>query len=454
MNIRTFTARTMAEAIELVRRDIGAGAVVLHTRTYRSGGVLGIGGKTTVEVIAADGREIGRMKQRNAPRRTPPVSLPAKPVAPPEVSATAGDLIRKTYAAARAELTSTRDPAADTVELRPAPDGCTAPPARDQLAEEMRTVKRMVARMMTRQQAGEAQGSHNLPDKLFDQYLALLEQEVAEELAQEIIQQVRTSLHENELNDDAAVARASRDCIAKLIPADPNTGRFQRSREGKPFTMALIGPTGVGKTTTIAKLAANFKLRQKRSVGLVTLDTYRIAAVDQLQTYADIIGVPLHVVTSPEEMLRVNALCRGCDVVLIDTAGRSQRDDPRLEQLHSFVKAASPHEVHLVLSSTCTQRVLLDTVERFSKIPTDSIIFTKLDEAVSFGVLLNVIQKVNKRLSFVTTGQEVPHQIEPGRGDRLAALLLGDQTLDRGAGGMADAKPRAAGASGVIGGVR
>jgi len=112
-------------------------------------------------------------------------------------------------------------------------------------------------------------------------------------------------------------------------------------------------------------------------------------------------------------------------VVLIDTAGRSQRDDERLTQLSAFLKAANPDETHLVLSSTCSQRVLMETVERFSVVHTDRIIFTKLDEAVTFGVLLNVLGKADKRLSYVTTGQEVPHQIEPGCPDRLAELVLG-----------------------------
>jgi flagellar biosynthesis protein FlhF len=120
------------------------------------------------------------------------------------------------------------------------------------------------------------------------------------------------------------------------------------------------------------------------------------------------------------------AKCRDYDVVLIDTAGRSQRDDGKLDQLAAFIAAANPHEVHLVLSSTANEHVLLEAAERFTKMRIDHIIFTKLDEAVSFGVLLNVVRKVNKQLSYITTGQEVPHQIEPGRSERLAGLILGE----------------------------
>jgi len=120
------------------------------------------------------------------------------------------------------------------------------------------------------------------------------------------------------------------------------------------------------------------------------------------------------------------ARCQEYDVVLIDTAGRSQRDDEKLEDLRRSMEVADPHEIHLVLASTCSQRVLMEAVERFSRIRIDRVIFTKLDEAVNFGVLLNVARRVNKRLSYLTTGQDVPHQIEPGRSHRLAELIMGE----------------------------
>jgi len=112
-------------------------------------------------------------------------------------------------------------------------------------------------------------------------------------------------------------------------------------------------------------------------------------------------------------------------VVLIDTAGRSQRNADRLDELAQLIEVAKPHETHLVLSATASQRVLLEIVERFAGIDTDRLIFTKLDEAVTCGVLLNVAQKVNKPLSYITTGQEVPHQIEPCRSGRLVEMVLG-----------------------------
>ena len=212
-----------------------------------------------------------------------------------------------------------------------------------------------------------------------------------------------------------------------MLPTDRMAGKWTPTADGRPRIIALIGPTGVGKTTTIAKLAAHFKLKHHRKVGLITLDTFRIAAVDQLKTYADILGAPMHVVTRRAEMTDALAQCHECDLVLIDTVGRSPKDEQRLKELGQLLEAADPHEVHLVLSSTCTQSAMLAAIEKFSQIRADRIIFTKLDEAVALGVILNVVRKVDKQLSFLTTGQEVPYHIEPSEPNRLAALLLGQE---------------------------
>jgi flagellar biosynthesis protein FlhF len=156
----------------------------------------------------------------------------------------------------------------------------------------------------------------------------------------------------------------------------------------------------------------------------VTSDTYRIAAVDQLRTYANIIGVPLHVAHSPEQMAEAMEACRGVDVILIDTAGRSPGDVGRLDELRRFLDAAQPHQVHLVLASVASEGSLLRTAAQFAVASPTRVIFTKLDEAASFGVLVNVAGRLNVKLSFLTTGQEVPDDIEPGRADRLARLIL------------------------------
>jgi flagellar biosynthesis protein FlhF len=187
----------------------------------------------------------------------------------------------------------------------------------------------------------------------------------------------------------------------------------------------------VGKTTTIAKLAAQYGLRMQKRVGLITIDTYRIAAVDQLRTYAEILNVPLKVVLSPTELGAALEELRDCDLVLVDTAGRSQNDAIRLNELRRFLTQAKADEIHLVLSTTNSQANLVQSAERFCKLGVDRIIFTKLDEAVGFGVILNVLRRVDRKLSYLTNGQEVPEHLEVGCSIAVADLITGPPPATR-----------------------
>lgn len=484
--MKTFTARSMAEAMLLVQRAFGSHSVILHTRSYKRGGMFGLGAKPVVEITAADGRELGKRYRRNAeqspraqalanrPAARQPSALPAaREPAPTVAHANAGDLIRRTYAAARADLgvgagvatvTVTAPqptpqpppPVADAFSPGSVPPPASAPAAPPvvrvvsppaehyRVADELAAVRQLVTKMMRQQQGGSApaQGeagdgappaNADLPDPLVAQYLKLLEQEVAEELADEIVRKVGRSLGGDLAEDESACRQAVREEIARRLPTDEGAGTLRPTEDGRPRIIALVGPTGVGKTTTIAKLAATFKLKQGKQVGLVTMDTFRIAAVEQLRTYAGIIGLPLKVANNAAELRDAikDFEVKGVDAVLIDTAGRSQRAGDKLDELAEILEQVRPHESHLVLSSTANQKVLLETVERFSCIAVDRLIFTKLDEAVSCGVLLNVARRVGKRVSYTTHGQEVPHQIEAGSSQRLASLVMGDESGDR-----------------------
>lgn len=435
MNIRTFTARTMAEALAVAKKEIGPNAVVLHTKHAKRGGLLGLVTKPLVEVTAADGRDLGRQRSRQAassPRAKAirEASLTRSNVAMPNPAEqqTAGDLIRRTYQAARSQFDEPAPAATallSTSQTSPTVAMSVPTPTleRDaQMAKELRAVKQMVEQVVQQQQTAatlaRTPAVDDLPDPMVEHYSKLIQQEIAVELAHELIREIDPA----EVDD---VTQALQDKIAKLMPTDVQAGKIEPAKDGRPRTIALVGPTGVGKTTTVAKLAATFKLKHNLRVGLITADTYRIAAVEQLRTYAKIIGLPLEIVSGPEELTAALAKMSDLDVIIIDTAGRSQRNADRLDELADLIRAANPHETHLVLSSTASQRVLVETVQRFEQIETDRLIFTKLDEAVTFGVLLNVAQQVNKPLSYITTGQEVPHQIEPCCSTRLAELVLG-----------------------------
>jgi flagellar biosynthesis protein FlhF len=188
--------------------------------------------------------------------------------------------------------------------------------------------------------------------------------------------------------------------------------------------VALVGPTGVGKTTTIAKLAANFRLRENRRVGLITVDTYRIAAVEQLRTYADIIDLPMEVVSTPREMREAVERMRSLDLVLMDTAGRSPRDEVKIRELRSLLAEAAPAEVHLVLSAASSARSLAAAAERFAPVGVTALLITKLDEATGLGNLLALARNCRLPFSYLTDGQNVPDDISIAEAKRLAQLIL------------------------------
>jgi len=263
-----------------------------------------------------------------------------------------------------------------------------------------------------------------IPEELAEEFELLVENQVERELAEEICKTIHRTLRPDHLAQKQFVREKIAEQLEKLLPT---SGAIVRTRTIGPHVVALIGPTGVGKTTTIAKLAAKLKLDENRKVGLITIDTYRIAAVDQLKKYADIIGSPLKVVGSPDDLREAVASMRDCDFVLIDTAGRSPKDTLKLNELKTFLDAAAPQEVHLVLSTVVSRECMELAIEKFSAVRLDKLIFTKLDESRHVGTILSVVRSVRKPLSYVTTGQDVPDDIEVARGRRMAQLILGSE---------------------------
>ena len=398
----------MHQALAEVKRALGPQAVIVRTRTFRRGGVFGLGAHTVVEITA------GCAAPADAPRRTP-----------------AAHRLLQTYAA----------PAPPTAHERPAALAAPAPPrttlstpgaapapalswqslqtnAAREIHDQISDLHHLVENLVKEQRRLHAP---QMPEQVFDVYLDLIQREVADEIARDLICQAQLDLTGNQMASAEVVRQRVVDVLDRMIAT---AGPIGRNLDGSARVVAFIGPTGVGKTTTIAKLAANFKLRQQKNVGLITIDTYRIGAVDQLRLYAEILDVPLHVVLTPAELAQAVRRLRDRDVVLIDTAGRCQLDQIRLRELQAFFAAAKPHEIHLVLSGTAHQTNLLSAAEKFGALGIDRVIFTKLDEAVSFGVVLSVLKKLQASLSYITTGQDVPDDIEVGNGRRLARLLL------------------------------
>ncbi len=291
-----------------------------------------------------------------------------------------------------------------------------------EVTAKLDTLQRMMENLT---RSSQFRGADEIPTELFDVYTHLIDADIEDDLARELIFGLRKDCSPEQLHDPAACrgllsARVESEvCIAD--PIKPVSGRRR--------IVALVGPTGVGKTTTIAKLAANFRLRDGIRMGLVTVDTYRIAAVEQLRTYAEIIDLPMKVVTSPQEMRRALDELADLDLILIDTAGRSPRDELKIQELKQMLGEASIDEVHLVMSLTASVRSIKMTCEQFRPVNPTALILTKLDEAAGMGSLVSVSREVSLPFSYLTTGQDVPEDIEPANASRIARLVLGQDRL-------------------------
>ncbi|MEN6332134.1 MAG: flagellar biosynthesis protein FlhF [Smithella sp.] len=212
------------------------------------------------------------------------------------------------------------------------------------------------------------------------------------------------------------VLQIVRQFVIKSIPAMNKSGEEKRIK-------AYVGATGVGKTTTLAKLAARYSLMEKMNVGLITLDTFRIAAIEQLRTYAKIMGIRMEVASTKENFQKSLQLLSDKDVVLIDTPGRSCVDDGYLGLMDTMLQNGDI-ETNLLISSTASEDNLLDMVTKYSPFNYDNLIITKIDESRRFGILYDVINKARKPVSFLTCGQNVPQDIEEVTPHKMANLIM------------------------------
>ena len=407
MKIKEFEAKTLKECLNQVRQEMGPDAVILDTKKSRKGGFLGLGKREAVSITAATGITISEQAPRSEKLvPTPGISIPASPelTIPPQI------------------IKPENAPAAPTLVADPTAEKSTNDKL-DRLEKEMSELKQGIQSICiaVNTTSTSLNSTRALPKSEFPELLMRLTQaDIPEELALELLselpdlnswgQQARTPLAESALRD---IMLRRLTCSGALS-----------LEEGKTRTIALVGPTGVGKTTTIAKLAAHFALVEKRKVGLLTVDTYRIAAVDQLKTYSQIIDIPVQVAYSQNDVLPALAAFKGFDLVLIDTAGRSQKNVMQISELKTLVETTGC-EAHLVLAASTKQKDMLDQVERFSSAGVTRLVFTKLDETATYGTMFTVALRSNIPLSYITTGQKVPEDIEAAEASRIAGMVLG-----------------------------
>jgi len=205
--------------------------------------------------------------------------------------------------------------------------------------------------------------------------------------------------------------------------------KIEISSEDLKGRIVLVGPTGVGKTTTIAKLAGRLALLEKKKVGLITIDTYRIGAVEQLRTYAEIMNIPFKVVITLKEMESAVKDLDYCDVILIDTTGRSSKNAMQISELRAFNQKVEPDNTILVISGTTKNRDIKTILEGYSELEYKKLIITKLDETSTYGGLYNIIEKANKPIAYITIGQNVPDDIKIPTKSEIIKLILGEDSI-------------------------
>lgn len=405
----------MTSGLKLVKKELGPDALILSTRTIKSG-KLGLIGKPVLEITAAIDTDYPKGKSSE---QAPAAPLAPRPSAPGRRSSgfrlTVGDSVEQ-YLHRGAEPADTAVP--DQFLEKPRP--VTGPDVKlqsevDELKDLVRNLAGQIARLSEKEEAGPRQDNQpritpagNAPAIHGDSILSMLvERGINLETGRTIAGFLRESCTDRELADDDRVRALIVAAIQDLLHVAPPI--FQdRSAQHR---IALVGPTGVGKTTTLAKIAASYLAGYSSSIALITIDTYRIAAVEQLKVYGEIMHLPVEVVITPEQLEAALETHRDKELILIDTAGRSPRDSLCIEELNTFLRPGLGIDKHLVLSAATREQELLDTIERFKGLGLTHTIFTKIDECANLGILLNVqIQNANP-LSYITNGQRVPEDI-------------------------------------------
>ena len=510
MQIKSFKAPTLKEAMANVKSELGVDAVILHTNKIKKGGILGFHAKEIVEVIAAIEDEPVVKEQKpamdtgaaseavlqaaaaaRASRNSAPEPQPTGNFTPRNMVSqyqTAGTIEAISHAMAQntpsptfGEVLASVNRAQEQVEsgesasgtlpqqpvaneqvapVQPAVDvnsGVEQPVVKEESAESVSVAEeKLVSVESDAEQLSSKKETETASEDATD--LDVKEQEILD--LQNQLEEMKSMLVEMSRNKDEAggipnLQRAMEaqgisqhvleDMISKLngteILAPQNSIKALKALEkyvrkairiangitlysDKPKIVALIGPTGVGKTTTLAKIAAKFVLEEGAKVALITADTYRISAVEQLKTYSDILGLPLEIVYNPQALQEAIEKHQDKQLILLDTAGRSQYNAYQMKELSELLNIDADIEKHLVMSATTKTSDGLELLDNFSLCKPDRVIFTKVDETKTHGIILNILHRRKVALSYLTNGQSVPDDIEPASIEKLAELLL------------------------------
>lgn len=423
MQVKKYIVANMQEAIKMIKEDLGSNAIIISTKKVRKGsGTFGLFGKPALEVTAA--RDEGAKKRipesYGPPKARTEQSEYQKALTDPAQQYSKPKSVndRKSYENIKDDISELKDIVLDMRRgvRREINDEATVKHLRYELSELKNLVNNLVA------QSGELRDD-DLHENLIAIYQQLCFNGIEEKFARRLMNEVKKKIPKEEIFNYSYVKVFVARMFMQVLHIDKDPSVNHGNSETKVLT--FLGPTGVGKTTTIAKIAGSLKIENPDlKIGLITIDTFRIAAVQQLQEYAKIIKIPIRVVNDLTQLDHILNEFKNKDLVLIDTAGRSQRDEMQMAELRDFLYERDEFHNLLVLSSTTKDSDLVEITKRFSTVKLDGVIFTKLDESTSYGSIFNHAIRFKLPLAYLTTGQNVPEDIEVASRERLVDILM------------------------------
>lgn len=385
MKVKRYLVKDMNEAMIKIKNELGMDAVILNTRKIKSGGLFKFFKKPVIEVVAAIDEPITTTRGiRPQEQQVVQTQMP-KPVEQSPVN-----------------LEKKMDTAINT---------------------EMVELKKMVQLLIEKVDHIEHYGPVNEVKQTSqeDFYVDFLKQrDIQESIAKKILEIVQRQISLSEKNHDTVINAMK--VIAREYLGDIKT--IDRDLPSKPNVYMFLGPTGVGKTTTLAKIAAKLTLVDNKKIGVITADTYRIAAVEQLKTYSEILGIPLEVIYEAGELEEALYKFRDKDYILIDTAGRSHKSKELKSDYDELIKFLDSVKVFLVMSMTTSYKDMKSIIESYDFLDDYRLLFTKLDEATSYGNILNLKVVTGKPLSYFTIGQSVPDDIEEADKEKIIQYIF------------------------------
>ena len=410
MIIKKFNAQTEKEAILMAKEELGPDAIVMNVKTIKPRGIFSIFKKSKVELTAAIDDNIVEKKvdfSKLANKETKSSDFVKGFAKSNDYSEEAQNAIEeKINNIARLleqQMTSAKEDVAsktvNTMSTQLLKDLEAEDKAETETTGVIKTIDNKVVELIKAQ---------------------LVDNEVLEKYADSIIQDFASE--SGNVPIDNILSKVYQKIVLKLGEIKPLTGGGN-----KPKIVFFVGNTGVGKTTTMAKLASKFMLDEKKSIAMVSVDTYRIAAIEQIKTYANILNAPMEVVYTPDEMKNAVEKHKNCDFIFVDTAGRSHRNDEQKKELEEIIASVENYEreVYLVVSATVKYSDLKSISKTYDDMFPYKLIFTKLDETRGWGNILNLKLDTGKDLSYVTWGQNVPDDIGAVNPQIIAKKLLG-----------------------------